>query len=145
MKREKEERDNVKKIIEKYAHDEINISKHYLDKINEGKRDFKANFIEEKVLEKNFYFVEKQINEQEIRYQKVLSFYHGLKSVVCFGLIKNFQFLNAIKNATVSILEVWTQAKSFTDFAAQRIAILSNSLVLKILPHIKVCGFLKES
>ena len=37
------------------------------------------------------------------------------------------------------------QAKSFTDFAAQRIAILSNSFVLKILPHTKVCGFLKES
>ena len=75
---------------------------------------------------------------------KVLVFYHALKGVVCFGLIKVLWTLNAIKNATVNILEVLMQAKSFTDFAAQRIAILSNSLALKELPHLKTSRF-KES
>ena len=41
-------------------------------------------------------------------------------------------FLGAIKNVIFNILEVWMHEKSFIDFSAQRIAKLSNSLVLKI-------------
>ena len=38
-------------------------------------------------------------------------------------------------------LVLWMHEKYFIDFSAQRITSLSNSLVLKELPHHKWCGY----
>lgn len=60
----------MKIILKKYSKNSIEISSHYQKYINEEKRDIKREQIIEFLTEKEFYFVEKQINSW-IRYKIV--------------------------------------------------------------------------
>ena len=66
--------------------------------------------------------------------KKSFAFYHGLKSAVCFGLIKVLWTLNAIKNATVSIVK---NLHNFRFLNASKNSIARNSWCLEVWMHEK--------
>lgn len=101
MKREKVEKTDIEKIIEKYSYEEIKISDHYLEKINEGKRDLKPELIKENILKKDCYFVEKQIKDEEVRYKIIfkLSNKYDLIIVITEEIPKSLKVITAYKTS----------------------------------------------
>lgn len=101
MKREKVEKEDVKKIIEKYSSEEMEISNHYLEKIGEGKRDLKPEFLKEKILTNDFYFAEKQIKDNEIRYKLIyeLSNKYDLVVAVTEKIPKSLKVITSYKTS----------------------------------------------
>ena len=70
MLREQFSLEQMKEILCKYDLNSIKISSHYLRYLSEGKRDIGEKYIKEALFDKEFYFVEKQINSW-IRYKLV--------------------------------------------------------------------------
>jgi hypothetical protein len=63
--------EELNRIISKYVREEIAISAYYIEKVNEGKRDIDPNLIKDKIITKEYYLVEKQLKNGEIRYKFV--------------------------------------------------------------------------
>jgi len=81
MIRELFQLDLMKNILNKYKKDEIKISKHYLDYFNNSEREISPGEIIKYLLEKEFYFVEKQINSW-IRYKLIYEISHKYDLVI---------------------------------------------------------------
>lgn len=70
MIREQFSIENMVSILKKYSTDSIEVSPHYIEYISKGKRDISVVEIKDYLLNKNFYFVEKQVNGW-VRYKLV--------------------------------------------------------------------------
>ena len=81
MIREMFDINEMKEIIKKYKREDIKISRHYLEYVNQGKRDINKEEIVNCLLKKEFYFVEKQINFW-VRYKVVYELSHKYDLII---------------------------------------------------------------
>ena len=107
MKRESFLINQMKKILKKYNN--INISKHYLNYLEDGERNIGKEEIIKFLTSKEFYFVEKQINSW-IRYKIVYELSHKYDLIIVVKEEQNLLKVVSAYKTNKKLKEKWKKS-----------------------------------